>query len=381
MIYFDHAASSHPKPKEVVDAVATALTDYSANPGRGTHALAEKAASVIHEARQELANFFGLHDPKRVLFYQNATMALNQAIVGFPFQRGDHVISTVNEHNSVRRPLEAIAEKKDIEVTYIAMQNGRFSEQEWKKAIRDRTKLIVVTHASNVTGQIMPLAQISQFAKEHEIPLLVDASQTAGVLPIHMKEQGIDLLAFPGHKSMLGPQGTGVLLMRSDIPLQPLVYGGTGSHSESKSQPNIFPHKYESGTLNTPGIAGLLAGLRVVQERTLQAIVTHEQALATECIERLKEIDSVTIYGEEDESNRLGVVAFSVAGIESQELALILDQHYDIAVRPGLHCAPLIHEQLNTTNEGLIRVSFGFTNTKEEVATFINALKEITQYF
>lgn len=377
MIYFDHAASSFPKPTEVVQAVSEALTDYSANPGRGNHALAEQAANVIREARQELADFFGLSNPNRVIFFQNATMALNQAILGFPFQRGDHVMTTTYEHNSVRRPLEACVKEKGNKVTYVSVRDGKFHEEEWSRALRDNTKLIAVTHASNVTGELIPLEAISQFAKQHHIPLLVDASQTAGVLPIDMEEMGIDLLAFPGHKSLLGPQGTGVLLIREGIELNPLVYGGTGAHSESREQPKVLPYKFESGTLNTPGIAGLLAGLRVVKARTLEAIRKHESELANDCLRQLKAIDGIDVYGNAD----VGVIAFSITGVDSHEIAMILDQHYQIAVRAGLHCAPLTHEQLETIDTGLIRVSFGFMNTKEEVDTFIQAMKEIKQYY
>lgn len=377
MIYFDHAASSFPKPKEVVEAVSDALLHYSANPGRGNHRLAEQAASVIQKARKEIAAFFGLSDPNRVIFFQNATGALNQAIFGFPFQRGDHVITTTLEHNSVRRPLEACVREKGIRVTYIPVKNGTFDETEWEKALSENTKLIAVTHASNVTGEVVPLAEISSFANKHRIPLLVDASQTAGVLPIHMEKLGIDLLAFPGHKSLLGPQGTGALLIGKNIDLNPMMYGGTGAFSESEKQPEELPYRLESGTLNTPGIAGLLAGLQVVKKRGLDAILNHERALAKECIKRLNEIERVRVYGK----GELGVFAFAIENADSHEIGMILDQHYHIAVRAGLHCAPLIHKQLDTIKTGLVRVSFGYTNTKEEVDAFVNAIKEITQYY
>ena len=377
MIYFDHAASSFPKPKEVIQAVSDALENFSANPGRGNHALAERAASVISEARKELAHFFGLSNPNRVVFFQNATMALNQAILGFPFQQKDHVIATAFEHNSVRRPLEACVEKKGIEVTYLPANDGAFHEEMWQAAWRSHTKLIVVAHASNVTGDVMPLEEIAKFAEQHDVPLLVVASQTAGVLPIHMDQMGIDLLAFPGHKSLLGPQGTGVLLIGEGIELEPIVYGGTGAYSDSREQPDALPYKYESGTLNTPGIAGLLAGLRVVKMRTLEAIASHERKLAKECIRQLAAIDGVHVYG----SGNVGVVSFAIDGADSHEIAMILDQHYHIAVRAGLHCSPLAHEQLGTLDTGLIRASFGFTNTMEEVNAFIQAIKEIKPYY
>lgn len=377
MIYFDHAASSFPKPKEVVEAVSDALLHYSANPGRGNHRLSEQAASVIQKARKEIAAFFGLSDSNRVIFFQNATGALNQAILGFPFQQGEHVISTTIEHNSVRRPLEACAREKGIHITYIPVKNGTFDEAEWEKALSEKTRLITVNHASNVTGEIAPLAEICSFANKHCIPVLVDASQTAGVLPIHMENMGIDLLAFPGHKSLLGPQGTGALLIGKNIDLKPIMYGGTGAFSESEKQPEELPYRLESGTLNTPGIAGLLAGLKVVKKRGLDAILTHERELAKECIKRLKEIERVRVYGNGD----LGVFAFAIENADSHEIAMILDQHYQIAVRAGLHCAPLIHKHLGTIETGLVRVSFGYTNTKEEVDAFVSAIQEITQFY
>lgn len=380
MIYFDNAASSFPKPKKVVDAVTKALTEYGANPGRGTHALAERAAAIINEARKELALFFGLSHKNHVLFYQNATMALNQAIKGFPFEGGDHVIATVYEHNSVRRPLEACVKSKGINVTYLS-PSREFHEEKWADALEDNTKFIAVTHASNVTGEILPIKEIGLFAKKHGLTLLVDASQTAGILPINMDELGIDMLVFPGHKGLLGPQGTGALLLNEKMDLAPIIHGGTGSHSEQIEQPGVLPDKFESGTLNTPGIAGLLAGVKVVKERTLEAIAKHESELANYCIERLQTIENVRLYGPGQSKQRIGVVSFAIEGIDSHEIAMILDQHYGIAVRAGLHCSPMTHEEFGTIESGLIRVSFGFANTKEEVDVLIQALTEITGYF
>ncbi|RBW69139.1 aminotransferase class V-fold PLP-dependent enzyme [Bacillus taeanensis] len=378
MIYFDHAASSFPKPRTVVKAVTEALTEYGANPGRGGHKLAVRASSVISEARHELAELFGLEDPKHVAFYQNATHALNQGIKGIPFQAGDHVLTTSYEHNSVRRPLEALKLEKGIDVTYFQPNhNGEIDEVAFSKAIQPHTKLIVVSHGSNLTGMILNIEKIGKIAKENNCLFMVDASQTAGILPINMEKMNIDLLAFPGHKGLCGPQGTGALLFQKGIELYTLFHGGTGSHSEDIEQPQILPDRFESGTLNTPGIAGLLAGIKAVKQKSLEKIYTHEAALTNYCIQQLKQIEDVVIFGPDEEVARLAVVPFYIEGIDSHEIAMILDEHYNIAVRAGLHCTPLAHETLGTIGHGLVRVSFGITNTKAEIDQFIGALEEI----
>lgn len=382
MIYFDNAATSFPKPEAVIDAVSAALRHYAANPGRGSHFLSEKAMEVITEAREEIAHFFGLYDKNRVFFYQNATMALNQAIKGFPFKKGDHVITSSYEHNSIRRPLEAVAREKDLNITYLSLDtDGHFDEEVWREALQRQTKLIAVTHGSNLTGMVLPIKEIGQLAIENDIPILLDASQTAGSIPIHMDEMNIDLLAFPGHKGLLGPQGTGALLVRKGIELKPLIHGGTGSLSEEINQPSVLPDKYESGTLNTAGIAGLLAGIREVKKMTIAKVNQHELELASYCYDQLRSINRVRIYGPSPMKRKLGIIAFEITGNDCQEIATILDLHYGIAVRAGLHCAPLAHDSLGTTDRGLIRVSFGFQNTIEEIDQFINAIKEIVQFY
>ncbi|HEU5138736.1 MAG TPA: aminotransferase class V-fold PLP-dependent enzyme [Bacillales bacterium] len=371
MIYFDQAASSFPKPEGVVQAVSEAITDYAANPGRGGHRLAKKAASIIQETRVELSGFFGVGYSENVWFYPNATAALNQALKGFSLTAGDHVITTSFEHNSVRRPLEYLKRTKKIRVSYI------HPEVDWAKEITDRTKLIVATHGSNLTGRIVPIEKIAQFAKQFNIPFLVDASQTAGILPIHMKEMGIDMLAFSGHKGLLGPQGTGALLVRSGIKLEPYIHGGTGSHSEDIDQPEQLPERFESGTLNTPGIAGLLAGLKEIKKIRMASIYEHESELTSYCVRGLKEIDGVRVFDEDSGVERLAVISFRIDNVDVQETAIVLDQHYDIAVRAGLHCTPLAHESIGTMDGGTVRVSFGPYNTKEEIDQFLRAVEEI----
>lgn len=372
MIYFDQAASSFPKPENVVRAVSRALTEYGANPGRSGHRLSRRAASVVLETRVRLADFFGLKGPENVWFYSNATVALNQALKGFSFADGDQVVATSYEHNSVRRPLEFLKRAKGIEVRYV-----RPVEKEWQAAVTEKTKLMVAVHGSNLTGLIVPIEKMAKTAKVYGIPFLVDASQTAGVLPIHMEKMGIDMLAFPGHKGLLGPQGTGALLVQPGIELQPLIHGGTGAYSAAPMQPQHRPERYESGTLNTPGIAGLLAGLDEVQSLGLKHIHEYESELTVHCLNGLASIDGVKVYGPDTKESRLAVISFRIENVDIQETAIILDQHYDIAVRAGLHCTPLAHETVGTADVGTVRVSFGPYNTKQEVDFFLKAVKEI----
>ncbi|MBU8905768.1 aminotransferase class V-fold PLP-dependent enzyme [Desertibacillus haloalkaliphilus] len=379
-MYFDHAASSFPKPEAVVEAVSTALMEYSANPGRGGHQLAVRAADVIYQTRLKLAKMFHLKNPRNVLFYQNATVALNQAIKGMKLERGDHIITTTYEHNSVRRPLEFLQREKGITITYLPPnEDGDITATRLRGAVTEKTRAVVVSHGSNVTGAITPLEEISEVTKEHQLTFIVDASQTAGVLPINMEELAIDMLAFPGHKGLLGPQGTGALLIQDDVELLPLVHGGTGSHSEVIDQPLERPQRYESGTLNTPGIAGLSAGIDEVNSIGLDEIFAHELSLTYQCIDGLEQIASVRVFGPNRDQKRLAVIPFVIEGVDVHEVATILDQHYQVAVRAGLHCSPIAHETVGTIDGGTLRVSFGHSNTSAEVETFIQSIKEITE--
>ncbi|WP_017756747.1 aminotransferase class V-fold PLP-dependent enzyme [Calidifontibacillus oryziterrae] len=379
MIYFDQAASSFPKPKEVAEAVAEAINEYGANPGRGGHTLANKAAAKIYDTRVKLANFFGLHNPRHVIFTQNATAALNQGILGLSLESGDHIITTSYEHNSVRRPLEYLKRVKGIEITYIEpTSNGEINFEQLEYSIKPTTKLLIVTHGSNLTGAIIPIEKLGAIAKKKNLIFMVDASQTAGILPINMTEMGIDLLAFAGHKGLMGPQGTGALLVNNNIELKPIVTGGTGRQSEQIEQPSELPERLESGTLNTPGIVGLLEGLKFIEKTGLDQIFKHEQTLTEVCLTGLNKIEGVRIYGPDIASNRLAVISFNIEGIDSQEVAMILDQHYQIAVRAGLHCSPLAHQSIGTVEiGGTLRASFGIYNTLEEVEKFVQAIEEI----
>ncbi len=380
IIYFDQAASSFPKPSTVATAVAKAINEYGANPGRGGHQLANEAAAVIYETRVKLAKLFGERDPNNVIFCQNATHALNQGIKGLLLKQGDHVITTSYEHNSVRRPLEFLKEEKGINVTYLKMNtNGHISREDFIKEILPETKLVVVSHGSNLTGAIFPVEMVGAICKEYGITFLVDASQTAGILPIHMEEMNIDMLAFPGHKGLLGPQGTGVLIVNKAVDLIPVFHGGTGSHSEQTHQPLERPNRYESGTLNTPGIAGLSAGIDEVLHIGIENIFEHEWELTKYCLDRMSAIEGVRIYGPDKSIKRLAVIPFVIEGTDIQEVTMIFDQHYQVALRGGLHCTPMAHETIGTIETGTIRASFGVYNTKDEIDQFITMIKEIKE--
>lgn len=380
MIYFDQAASSFPKPKGVADAMVEAVTLYGANPGRGGHALSQKASDVIYETRVLLGELFGLKNPKRIVFFQNATGALNQGIKGLQLSKGDHVITSSYEHNSVRRPLEYLRSNNGIELTYIKPnQNGTINEEELIGEIKSTTKLIIATHGSNLTGMILPIKKIGEMARDHGIKFMVDASQTAGVLPVNMADMNIDMLAFAGHKGLLGPQGTGVLMVQEGIQLEPIFHGGTGSFSESSEQPDQWPERLESGTLNTPGIAGLQAGCQEVRKIGISSIYEHEYKLIVKCIDGLNQMGGITIYGPDEGVMRLGVLSFVIDGIDSHEIAMILNDHYHIAVRAGLHCSPMGHESMGTLETGAVRISLGIYNTEQEVDQFLNAIKEIKE--
>lgn len=380
IIYFDQAASSFPKPKSVAVAVANAINEYGANPGRSGHQLANKAAAVIYDTRLKLALLFGEKDPRNVIFCQNATHALNQGIKGFPLKKGDHIISTSYEHNAVRRPLEFLKTEKGVNVTYIETDhNGQIKKEDFINAIRPKTKLVVTSHGSNLTGAILPIEMIGLICKDKKITFLVDAAQTAGVIPIDMEKMNIDMLAFPGHKGLLGPQGTGVLIVKKNITLNPLFHGGTGSYSKEKEQPMERPDRYESGTLNTPGIAGLSAGIDEIKKIGINAIFQHESELTKYALQKLEDIQGVTVFGPDRNKGRLAVIPFVIDGTDVQEIAMILDSHYDIALRSGHHCSPLAHETIGTAENGTLRASFGPYNTIEEIDKWIETIKEIKE--
>lgn len=381
IIYLDNAASTWPKPPAVKDMMAEAIEDYAANPGRGGHTLAMKASKTVFRTRVQLSRLFGIQNPNNLFFYLNATQALNQAIKGF-LKPGDHVISSSVEHNSVRRPIEFMRKTSQVEATFIEPRDDHhFYVEDFAKAIQPNTRLLVVSHASNLTGVILPVAELGKLAKERGITFLVDASQSAGVLPIHVEEMHIDMLAFPGHKGLYGPQGTGGLYVHNDIDLVPLIHGGTGSQSEAIEQPTTRPDRYESGTVNTVGLAGLQAGVSFVMEKGVENIRQHEWDLVKQTIAQLQEIPGVQVYGPGIETERVGVVAFNVGEVDASEVSFILDQQYGIATRSGYHCTPLGHQTAGTKQRGAVRASFGIFNSDKDVEALINAVKEISSAF
>lgn len=377
MIYLDNAATTYPKPKSVYQSVMKAMTEYGANPGRGSHAMAIEGARVIYETRELMAQLFNLDDPMRVIFTFNATDSLNQAIKGV-LNPGDHVITTSMEHNSVLRPVKEL-EKYGVENTIVqCAPDGRVKVEDIEAAVKSNTRLVVTTHVSNLTGTILPVEEIGKMCRGKNILYLIDAAQSAGVLDIDMKKHNIDLIAVPGHKGLLGPQGTGALLINCETEIKHLREGGTGSESSSMMQPDFYPDKLEAGTHNLPGIAGLNAGLKYILNKGTKSIYSHENNLLDIFINEMRKNHKIKIYGPEDINGRCGVVPVNIEEIDSSEVAYRLDTEYGIAVRPGLHCAPLAHKTIGTEKKGAVRFSVGPFNKKSDIMAAVKALDEIS---
>ncbi len=381
MIYLDHAATSWPKPPGVIDAMRDFLEHAGGNPGRSGHLLSIAAGRIVYETRESLAEFFGLSDPLRVILTPNVTYALNIVLNGY-IRPGDHVVTTSIEHNAVMRPLRA-REAEGVRLTIVACApDGTLDPEDVARAIQPDTRLVVVNHGSNVMGSILPVAEIGAFAHQAGVPLLVDAAQTAGVLPIDMQAMHIDLLGFTGHKGLQGPPGTGGLLIGERIDtaeIPPLVRGGTGSSSELEYQPDMLPDCYESGTPNGVGFAGLGAGLAFVRERGLDAIRAHEVALTERLITGLDAIPGVTVYGPQDIRQRTATVSFTVADRHVSQVGWALDEDYGILCRVGLHCAPAAHRTIGTFPEGTVRMAAGVFTTLDEIDRAIAAVAEIAR--
>ncbi|SHE79921.1 cysteine desulfurase family protein [Desulforamulus putei DSM 12395] len=376
MIYFDSAATSWPKPPEVWQAMEQFIREVGASPGRAGHKQTVEANRIVDETRQLLADLFNVGDHQRIIFTLNATDSLNLAIKGL-LRSGDHVITSSMEHNSVTRPLYTL-EFYGVQVTKVQCDNqGNIDVNEIEKAIRANTRAIVMTHASNVTGTVMPVEEVGRIAARHRIHFVVDAAQTAGLLDIDVKKLNISILTFPGHKSLLGPQGTGGLYIREDVQLRTLREGGTGSGSETPAQPDMLPEKYESGTLNAVGIAGLGAGVKFLRKVGLAKIREHELRLTRRFLEGAAQIKGLHIYGPEDMEKRVPVVSFRIDGYKAGQVGNLLDKEYNIACRAGLHCAPDAHRTLGTFEEKLVRFSFSYFNKPEEVDFALHALGKI----
>lgn len=353
------------------------LREEAANPGRSGHALSVAADAQIVQARSALAKLFGAKDAGRIIFTLNCTDSLNIAIKG-ALSDGDHVITTILEHNSVSRPLHALEAAKKITLTKVTPNaEGLIDPADIKKAFRPNTKLVVMTHASNVIGVIEPVREIGRFVRELGALFLVDAAQTAGVVPIDVERDFIDLLAFPGHKALYGPPGTGGLYVGERAKLAPWREGGTGFNSESPVQPREFPFFLEGGTPNSVGIVGLKEGVNFILSEGLEKIMAHERVLTSRLREGLRDLPGVKLYGTDDPGRQAAPVSFTVAGIEPQELSLVLDQSFGIASRAGLHCAPYMHRFLGTAPQGTLRFSPGYFSTLEEIDRSLDAVRQI----
>jgi len=378
IIYLDNAASSWPKPDETWQAMEHVMRSVGANPGRSGHRLSIEAGRILIEARDALAEHSGIDDPLRIVFTRNATESLNLAIKGM-LKPGDHCITTSMEHNSVMRPLRAL-EQKGLELTPIPCSpHGELDPRDIEKAVKTNTRLIVLTHASNVVGTLMPIAEVGAIARAHGIPLCIDAAQTVGALPIDVQKMHIDLLAFTGHKSLYGPQGTGGLYIGEGLEekLEPLMRGGTGSRSESQEQPDFMPDKYESGTPNTVGVAGLGAGARFCLAQGVARIRAKEEKLTRMLIEGLSSIPDVTLYGCRDATRQVAICSFSIRDLAPSTITMELDELYGIMSRPGLHCAPAAHQTINTSPQGTVRLSPGYFTTEEDIAVALEAVGKI----
>jgi cysteine desulfurase / selenocysteine lyase len=376
ILYFDNAATSWPKPEATILAIKECLAAVGGSPGRSGHQMSIDAGRIIFNTREALASLFSIDDPLRIVLTKNATEALNIVIFGL-LKPGDHVITSAMEHNSVMRPLRAM-EAKGIELTVIPCSvTGELDPGQIKPNIKKNTRAIFLIHASNVTGTVMSVADIGKIARENGLIFCVDAAQTAGALPIDIGAMNIDLLAFTGHKSLFGPQGTGGLYIRKGLEniISPLMRGGTGSKSEYEEQPDFMPDKFESGTPNTAGFAGVTAGINFILSQGLDAINAHEKRLTELFIQSIGAVDGVTIYGFKDASKRISVVSFNVRGLDPAEAALELDERLSIMSRPGLHCAPAAHRSIGSFPTGTIRFSFGWFNTDDEIHQAVEAIR------
>ena len=375
MIYFDNAATSMQKPDSVADAVYAAIKNMG-NSGRGSHTASLEAGRVIYETREILAKLFSIKDASRIAFTLNATESLNIAIKSL-LKKGDHAITTELDHNSVLRPLYEM-ESKGVEVTIVKSNlSGTINIDEIKNSIKENTKMVICTHSSNLTGNVVDIKKIGNICKDKDVLFVVDASQTAGVFPIHVEEQNIDVLCFTGHKGLLGPQGTGGIYVREGILVTPQKTGGSGFLTFSKTHPVVMPECLEAGTLNGHGIAGLYAGVSYILEKGIDKIRMIEQKLMWQFYEGIKEIPNVKIYGDFSTKERAAIVSFNIGDYDSSEVSDQLVQEYGIYTRAGGHCAPLLHQALGTKEQGAVRFSFSHFNTKEEVSIAIDAVKEL----
>lgn len=377
MIYLDSAATSYHKPNGVARAVAEAIS-HMGNPGRGAHEASLDASRVVYGTREKMAELFGAEEASQIVFTANSTESLNIAIQGL-VDPGDHVITTVMEHNSVLRPLY-LCQQRGVSLTILPFSAaGTVTPEAIEAVIRSNTRMIVCTHGSNLTGDLNDLEAIGCVCKKHHLLFVVDASQTAGVFPIQIDSMNIDVLCFTGHKSLMGPQGTGGMCVRKGVRIRPLLVGGSGIDSYSKIHPQVMPTALEAGTLNAHGIAGLSAALDFIKKVTPDVIRQREEELTRRFVSQIKSIPGVKLYGNYEQFPRAPILSLNILDYDSGEIADVLAQDYGIMTRAGAHCAPLMHEALGTKSQGAVRFSFSYFNTEEEIDQAANAIRELAE--
>ncbi|MDY6968145.1 MAG: aminotransferase class V-fold PLP-dependent enzyme [Spirochaetota bacterium] len=379
MIYLDNAATSWPKPELHSNLMENFLKLGCANPGRSGHSMSVETARKIYLVRDSISELIGSPDPLQIALTCNATYAINIALFSL-FKTGDHVITSSMEHNSVMRPLNAL-NRHGIEYSVAqCSSNGDLDPSDIRKAIKKNTKAIVITHASNILGTIMPIMEISQIAHDMNLKLIVDGAQSAGAVPVDVTDMGIDIFCFSGHKSLYGPQGTGGLFIRKGLEAEmtPLIFGGTGSNSEREEQPDSMPDKFESGTPNSPGIIALGAGIEFIEKTGITTIFKKERDLTQIFINGLRNIEGVIIYGNENNIERAPVISITIKDMSPSEVSQILDEEFNIMTRPGLHCAPTAHKTIGTFPEGTVRFGIGYFNTEEDISETLKAIEIIT---
>lgn len=376
-IYLDNAATSFPKPKEVATAVYDFMVNNGTSSGRGSYKKAMQSDYIVYECRKLIGKLFNFDNPKKVVFTSNVTDSLNIAMRGI-LKENDHVITSSLEHNAVWRCLKTLERDINIKIdTVKCSKDGITNPEDIKKYIREDTALIVFTQASNVLGTIQPIREIGAIARENNIPFLVDAAQSAGAMKIDVKEDNIDILAFTGHKSLLGPMGTGGLIINTDIDIKPLKAGGTGGDSAYEYQPDYYPNHLETGTSNVSGIAGLREAIKFLNKEGIENIHNKEKELTKYALEKLQTVKDIEIYGPKDCDKMLSVISFNIKDKRPEDVGSILDQKYDIMLRAGLHCAPTAHSVIGTKERGTLRIGIGYFNEKEDIDKLVEALNNL----
>ena len=376
-IYLDNAATSFPKPKEVATAVYDFMVNNGTSSGRGSYKKAMQSDYIVYECRKLIGKLFNFDNPKKVVFTSNVTDSLNIAMRGI-LKENDHVITSGLEHNAVWRCLKTLERDINIKIDIVeCSKDGITNPQDIKKYIKKDTALIVFTQASNVLGTIQPIREIGAIAREHNIPFLVDSAQSAGAMKIDVKEDNIDILAFTGHKSLLGPMGTGGLIINTDIDIKPLKAGGTGGDSAYEYQPDYYPNHLETGTSNVSGIAGLREAIKFLNKEGIENIHNKEKELTKYALEKLETVKDIEIYGPKDCEKMLSVISFNIKDKRPEDVGSILDQKYDIMLRAGLHCAPTAHSVIGTKERGTLRIGLGYFNEKEDIDKLVEALNNL----